>query len=124
MTKIKITEDQLKKLMSKNISENLDMADDDGYPISIMMVLFSHLSDIQSMSNNGDMNDRINFLKTLIKKYPDTKMEVSTRDLDAIYDSMLGRSKSDNESSMKNVKVDKNPFDGGFDLSMNESNKK
>lgn len=124
MTKIKITENQLKKLVRKNIYENMDMMDDEGYPISIKMVLFSHLSDIQEMSNNEKINDRVNFLKLLISKYSDTKMEVTTKDLDAIYDTMLNRSKSDNESSIKNTNIDKDLFKDGFDFSMNESEKK
>lgn len=116
MKKYVITESQLKRLISRRkLSENLDM-EDDGMQISVKMALFSHLSDIQHMVADQKVIDRINFLKLLIKNYPDTRQDVTTRQLDAIYDQMLGMTDKDK----KNPPVDKNPFPDGFDISMNE----
>lgn len=117
MKKIVITESQLKKLVTRRkLSENLDMPDS-GMSIPVKMALFSHLSDIQHMVSNQDVIDRINFLKLLIRKFPDTSQNVTTNDLDAIYDEMLGMTNKDRP----NPTVDKNPFPDGFDISMNES---
>jgi hypothetical protein len=117
MKKIVITESQLKKLVTRRkLSENLDM-EDMGMSVSVKMALFSHLSDIQHMVSNQDVIDRINFLKLMIRKYPDTNQEVTTNDLDAIYDQMLGMTNKEK----KNPPIDKNPFPDGFDISMNES---
>ncbi len=117
MKKIVITESQLKKLVTRRkLSENLDM-EDMGMSVSVKMALFSHLSDIQHMVSNQDVIDRINFLKLMIRKYPDTNQEVTTNDLDAIYDQMLGMT----DKEKKNPPVDENPFPDGFDISMNES---
>jgi hypothetical protein len=84
--KIIITESQLKKLVKKTVvKENLDM-EDDGMRIPVKMAIFSHLSDIQEMSSDQQVIERVNFLKRLIKKYPNIEQEVSTTDLDDIYD--------------------------------------
>jgi hypothetical protein len=117
--KIIITESQLKKLVKKTVvKENLDM-EDDGMRIPVKMAIFSHLSDIQEMSSDQQVIERVNFLKRLIKKYPNIEQEVSTTDLDGIYDEMLGMTKRDK----MNPRIDDNPFKDGFDLSLNENKK-
>jgi hypothetical protein len=117
--KIIISESQLKKLVKKTvIKENLDM-EDDGMRIPVKMAIFSHLSDIQEMSSDQQVIERVNFLKRLIKKYPNIEQEVSTTDLDGIYDEMLGMTKRDK----MNPRIDDNPFKDGFDLSLNENKK-
>lgn len=119
MKKIIISESQLKKLVKKTvIKENLDM-EDDGMRIPVKMAIFSHLSDIQEMSSDQQVIERVNFLKRLIKKYPNIEQEVSTTDLDGIYDEMLGMTKRDK----MNPRIDDNPFKDGFDLSLNENKK-
>lgn len=119
MKKIIISESQLKKLVKKTvIKENLDM-EDDGMRIPVKMAIFSHLSDIQEMSSDQQVIERVNFLKRLIKKYPNIEQEVSTTDLDDIYDEMLGMTKRDK----MNPRIDDNPFKDGFDLSLNEIKK-
>lgn len=119
MKKIIITESQLKKLVKKTVvKENLDM-EDDGMRIPVKMAIFSHLSDIQEMSSDQQVIERVNFLKRLIKKYPNIEQEVSTTDLDGIYDEMLGMTKRDK----MNPRIDDNPFKDGFDLSLNENKK-
>jgi hypothetical protein len=138
MKKIKITESQLKKLLvnKKNISEQsemdsgvsseyteqMDMMDDPGINIKVKMAIFSHLSDIQEMGIDEQVSDRINFIKRLINKFPDTNQQISTRDLDQIYNEMLGMTGDDIEDMKKDeLKPDDNPFSDGFDFSMNES---
>jgi hypothetical protein len=117
--KIIITESQLKKLVKKTVvKENLDM-EDDGMRIPVKMAIFSHLSDIQEMSSDQQVIERVNFLKQLIKKFPNIEQEVSTTDLDGIYDEMLGMTKRDK----MNPRIDDNPFKDGFDLSLNENKK-
>jgi hypothetical protein len=117
--KIIISESQLKKLVKKTvIKENLDM-EDDGMRIPVKMAIFSHLSDIQEISSDQQVIERVNFLKRLIKKYPNIEQEVSTTDLDDIYDEMLGMTKRDK----MNPRIDDNPFKDGFDLSLNEIKK-
>ena len=119
MKKIIISESQLKKLVKKTvIKENLDM-EDDGMRIPVKMAIFSHLSDIQEISSDQQVIERVNFLKRLIKKYPNIEREVSTTDLDDIYDEMLGMTKRDK----MNPRIDDNPFKDGFDLSLNEIKK-
>lgn len=127
--KIKITEEQLmmvrKSLKDENtnqVNEQLDMPEDPGMDIKVGMAVMSHLSDIQEMGVGGDVSDRINFVKKLIMKYPDMSQTVSTTDLDAIYDEMLGGKKPDVNDDVKNI--GDNPFPDGFDFSMNESVKK
>lgn len=131
MKKIKITESQLNKLKNK-LNENLDMpADNDpGMSITVGMAVASHLSDVQHMINDEQANDRLNFVKMLIRKYPDTNQKITTNDLDQIYDEMLGMrgdqsnmNQSDNDD-FNNDNDDENPFPDGYDFSLNEALKR
>lgn len=124
MKKIKITENQLKKLLKNKsmIDENLDIPDDPSMGIKVRMAIFSHLSDIQEMGVNDQTSDRINFIKKLLIKYPDTNQEITTRDLDQIYNEMLGLSDDDiNDMKQDELKPNDNPFSDGYDFSLNES---
>jgi hypothetical protein len=138
MKKIKITEGQLKKLLvnkkklseqsemdsgvSSEYTEQMDMMDEPSMNIKVKMAIFSHLSDIQEMGIDEQASDRINFIKRLINKFPDTNQQISTRDLDQIYNEMLGMSDDDIEDMKKDeLKPEDNPFPDGFDFSMNES---
>jgi hypothetical protein len=126
MKKIKITESQLKKL-SKLITENQDApADNDpSMLIQVNMAIMSHLSDVQEIVNDEQANDRINFVKRLVMKYPDTNQKISTRDLDQIYDEMLGGAGDDSMNNEPGSNDDdENPFPDGYDFSLNESLKK
>jgi hypothetical protein len=139
--KIRITEEQLKMVVktvnkekTKKVNEQLDMADDPRMEIKVGMAVISHLSDIQEMGISEDANDRINFIKKLVMKFPDMKQTISTDDLDAIYDEMLGRNKNMGDQSSlggdtlgkkEDVKnISNNPFPDGYDFSVNESVKK
>lgn len=143
MKKIKITESQLNKLKNK-LNENLDMpADNDpGMSITVGMAVASHLSDVQHMINDEQANDRLNFVKMLIRKYPDTNQKITTNDLDQIYDEMLGMSGDNNDDEEVNQFLDnlgikdnttkhsedddddENPFPDGYDFSLNEALKR
>jgi hypothetical protein len=120
MKKIKITESQLKNI-KQTMNENLDMPEDDDMKISVIMAVFSHLSDIQEMVGDPKVRDRINFIKKLVRKYPNMDYKVSTSELDSIYDSMLSKPKSDIKPTEDEYKIDDNPFPDGYDFSMNES---
>jgi len=51
-----------------------------GLDIKVRMVIMSHLSDIQDAQNSMDskeLNNRINFVKSLIMKYHDTNTEIN-----------------------------------------------
>lgn len=134
MKKIKITESQLNKLKS-SLNENLDMpADNDpGMMITVGMAVASHLSDVQHMINDEQANDRLNFVKILIRKYPDTNQKITTNDLDQIYDEMLGM-RNDDDQALDNFNQDinpdqsddddDNPFPNGYDFSLNEELKR
>lgn len=120
MKKIKISEEQLKMLIKekKNIKEQLDMPDDPGMDIKVGMAVMSHLSDIQNMGIGDDANDRINFIKKLVMKFPNMEQTITTRDLDSIYNEMLG---GGDDLEKPNMDIDDNPFPDGYDFSMNES---
>jgi len=132
MKKIKITESQLKKILKNRnkMVENLDMPDDPNMGIKVNKAIFSHLNEIQSMGVNEKVLDRLKFIKELITKFPDTNQEITTRDLDMIYDSILGMENGDmggdNMDNFNNDDSDSddNPFPDGYDFSMNESMKK
>jgi hypothetical protein len=115
MSKIKITESQLKKLRS-NINENLDMPDNP-MNIPVKEIFISHLKSIKEITDNQEIIDRLEFLELLVTKYPDTNKKITTNEMDSIYDEMLGEPKPDK----KDIKIDKNPFPGGYDFSLNES---
>lgn len=116
MNKIIITESQLKNIR-QTMNENLDMPEDDDMKISVIMAVFSHLSDIQEMVTDEKVSDRINFVKKLVRKYPNLDTKISTSELDRIYDSML----SDSNIKPSEDKIDDKPFPDGYDFSMNES---
>lgn len=124
MKKIKITESQLKNLLKNKsrIDENLDMPDEPSMRIKVRMAIFSHLSDIQEMGVDEQASDRINFIKKLLMKFPDTNQEITTHDLDEVYNEMLGLTDDDIDNMKQDeLKPDDNPFPDGYDLSMNES---
>lgn len=121
MKKIKITESQLKNIR-QSMNENLDMPEDDDMKVSVIMAVFSHLSDIQEMVQDEKINDRINFVKKLVRKYPNLDTKVSSSELDRIYDSLLSDSKIKPSDDNKDVSdVEDKPFPDGYDFSMNES---
>jgi hypothetical protein len=119
MKKIKITESQLKKLMGIRLTENMDSSDN-GMPMLVKDVINSYLDKIELETNEEKIGDLIKFIKILIDKYPDTTKGITSRDLDAIYDVMLGRTKEDNDFDKKNPNINDKPFPDGFDFSMNE----
>jgi hypothetical protein len=141
MKKIKITESQLKKL-KRVLNENLDMpADNDpNMSITVGVAVESHLSDVQQMINDEQANDRLEFVKMLIRKYPDTNQKITINDLDQIYNEMLGVS-NDNDKELGQFldslgikdnttkksdddDDDENPFPDGYDFSLNEALKR
>lgn len=101
-----------------DMNEQLDMEDSPGMDIKIGMAVMSHLSDIQEMGIGEDANDRINFVKKLVTKYPNMEQKITTKDLDAIYNEMLG---GGDDIKKPNMDIDDNPFSDGYDFSMNES---
>lgn len=56
--------------------------------MTLDIVIQSHLSDalIEMNFNNQQAQDRIQFVKFLINKYPDLSMEISNEILDDLYD--------------------------------------
>lgn len=120
MNKIIITESQLKNIR-KTMNENLDMPEDDDMKISVIMAVFSHLSDIQEMVTDEKVSERINFVKKLIRKYPNLDTKINTSELDRIYDSMLSDSNVKPPKNNSVDKIDDKPFPDGYDFSMNES---
>lgn len=46
------------------------------FPAKVSMIIFSHLSDVQDIPTNKDNRGKINFVKFLINKYPNTDTEV------------------------------------------------
>lgn len=56
--------------------------------IKVSMAIMSHLSDAQELMMIGDIaqaNERINFAKMLVLKYVNTDEEVSTEELDKLW---------------------------------------
>lgn len=56
--------------------------------IKVSMAIMSHLSDAQELMTIGGMaqaNERINFAKKLVLKYVNTDEEVSTEELDKLW---------------------------------------
>jgi hypothetical protein len=120
----KISDEKIDEILNEfrdgnEMNEQLDMPEDPGMEIKVGMAVMSHLSDIQEMAVGDGVNDRINFVKKLVMKYPDMNQTVSTTDLDTIYDEMLGGGKPDMNDDVKNI--DDKPFPDGYDFSMNES---
>lgn len=120
----KISDEKIDEILNEyrdggEMNEQLDMEDEPSMNVKVKMVIMSHLSDIQEMDVDENVNDRINFVKKLVMKYPDMNQTVSTRDLDAIYDEMLGGNKPKKDDEVK--KIGDNPFPDGYDFSMNES---
>ena len=44
--------------------------------LSVKMIIFSHLSDVQENSNNKYNNVKLNFVKFLLQRHPDTGVKV------------------------------------------------
>lgn len=132
MKKIKITESQFKKL-KRGLNENLDMPTNNfsNMSISVGEVAQSHLSEVLKMINDVNAHDRLNFIKILIKKYPDTNQKISAGDLDNIYDEMLNiKGDTQPDQGLDDFNKDQsnddneNPFPDGYDFSLNEELKR
>jgi hypothetical protein len=119
MQKIKITESQLKKLVNVSINESMEELEGD-VTFPVKMAIDKHLEKINGLIENQEAKDLIKFIKLLTDKYQDTSEEITSKDLDDIYNQILGIPQE------KNVikKMDNDKFPGGFNVSMNENDNK
>ena len=67
-----MTKRQLEEIIRKEVRRNLN----EGMSVKASVVIMSHLSDIQEMFSSKQLNDKINFAKFLLIKYPNVSTSI------------------------------------------------
>lgn len=68
-----------------------DDVQDTGIPVTVKMVILSHLSDVQDghhVLSDKEQQDMLNFVKYLVMNYPNNKVEI---DENKVYDEFVGK---------------------------------
>lgn len=62
--------------------------------LKVQLVIFSHLSDIQTgVLSQEEINDKINFVKALVSLYPNTYDKVTDEELNRIWEKYITNKK-------------------------------